>query len=42
MVYREHEHDRSPDLCETSALCVAEAPDVLDLSDDEVVDVRLP
>jgi ferredoxin len=30
-----------PDLCEANALCVAEAPEVFDLSDDEVVDVLL-
>jgi ferredoxin len=31
-----------PDLCEVNALCVAEAPEVFDLSGDEVVDIRLP
>ena len=31
-----------PDLCEANALCVAEAPDVFDLSDDEVVDIVPP
>jgi ferredoxin len=31
-----------PDLCEANALCVAEAPDVFDLRDDEVVDIVLP
>jgi ferredoxin len=31
-----------PDLCEANALCVAEAPDVFDLSDDEVVSIVLP
>jgi ferredoxin len=31
-----------PDLCEASALCVAEAPGVIELSDDEGVDVLLP
>jgi ferredoxin len=31
-----------PDLCEANALCVAEAPEVFDLSDAEVVDVLLP
>jgi ferredoxin len=31
-----------PDLCEVNALCVAEAPEVFDLSGDEVVDVLLP
>ena len=31
-----------PDLCEANALCVAEAPEVFDLKDDEVVDVVLP
>ena len=31
-----------PDLCEANALCVAEAPEVFDLSDDEVVDIVLP
>jgi ferredoxin len=32
----------NPDLCEANALCVAEAPEVFDLSGDEVVDIRLP
>ena len=31
-----------PDLCEANALCVAEAPQVFDLSGDEVVDILLP
>jgi ferredoxin len=31
-----------PDLCEANALCVAEAPEVFDLTDDEVVDILLP
>jgi ferredoxin len=31
-----------PDLCEANASCVAEAPEVFDLSDDEVVDILLP
>jgi ferredoxin len=31
-----------PDVCEANALCVAEAPEVFDLSDDEVVDLLLP
>jgi ferredoxin len=31
-----------PDLCEANALCVAEAPEVFDLNDDEVVDILLP
>jgi ferredoxin len=31
-----------PDLCEVNALCVAEAPQVFDLSGDEVVDILLP
>jgi ferredoxin len=31
-----------PDLCEVNALCVAEAPDVFELNDDEVVDILLP
>jgi ferredoxin len=30
-----------PDLCEVNALCVAEAPDVFELNDDEVVDILL-
>jgi ferredoxin len=30
-----------PDLCEANALCVAEAPEVFDLTDDEVVDILL-
>jgi ferredoxin len=30
------------DLCEATALCVAAAPEVLDLRDDEVVDIVLP
>ncbi|HEV7853377.1 MAG TPA: ferredoxin [Mycobacterium sp.] len=30
-----------PDLCEANALCVAEAPEVFDLSDDEVVHILL-
>ena len=31
-----------PDLCKANALCVAEAPEVFDLSDDEVVSILLP
>jgi ferredoxin len=31
-----------PDLCEGNASCVAEAPEVFDLTDDEVVDILLP
>ena len=31
-----------PDLCEANALCVAAAPEVFDLIDDEVVDILLP
>jgi ferredoxin len=31
-----------PDPCEANALCVAEAPEVFDLSHDDVVDVLLP
>ena len=31
-----------PDLCEANALCVAEAPEVFDLNDDEVVDILIP
>jgi ferredoxin len=31
-----------PELCEANALCVAEAPDVFDLSGDEVVDILVP
>jgi ferredoxin len=31
-----------PDLCEANALCVAEAPDVFDLRDSEVVSIVLP
>ncbi|BBZ47930.1 ferredoxin [Mycobacterium parmense] len=31
-----------PDLCEANALCVAAAPEVFDLVDDEVVDILLP
>jgi ferredoxin len=31
-----------PDLCEANALCVAEAPEVFDLTDDEVVDILPP
>jgi ferredoxin len=30
------------DLCEANALCVAEAPEVFDLRDEEVVDIVLP
>jgi ferredoxin len=30
------------DLCEANALCVAAAPEVFDLVDDEVVDILLP
>jgi ferredoxin len=31
-----------PDLCEANALCVAAAPEVFDLVDDDVVDILLP
>jgi ferredoxin len=31
-----------PNLCEANALCVAEAPEVFVLADDEVVDILLP
>jgi ferredoxin len=31
-----------PDLCEANALCVAAAPEVFDLMDDDVVDILLP
>jgi ferredoxin len=31
-----------PDLCEANALCVVEAREVFDLSEDEVVDFLLP
>jgi ferredoxin len=31
-----------PELCEANALCVAEAPEVFELSNDEVVDIVLP
>ena len=31
-----------PDLCEANALCVAAAPGVFELVDDEVVDILLP
>jgi ferredoxin len=31
-----------PDLCEADALCVAAAPEVFDLIDDDVVDIHLP
>jgi ferredoxin len=31
-----------PDLCEANASCVAAAPEVFDLIDDEVVDILLP
>jgi ferredoxin len=31
-----------PDLCESNALCVAEAPEVFTLGDAEVVDIVLP
>lgn len=41
-VYWIHEGDSDPDLCEANALCVAEAPEVFDLRDDEVVDIVLP
>ena len=30
-----------PDLCEANALCVAAAPEVFDLVDDDVVDILL-
>jgi ferredoxin len=31
-----------PDLCEANGLCVAAAPEVFDLVDDDVVDILLP
>jgi ferredoxin len=31
-----------PDRCEVNALCVAAAPEVFDLIDDDVVDILLP
>lgn len=31
-----------PDLCDANALCVAAAPEVFDLVDDDVVDILLP
>ena len=31
-----------PDLCEANGLCVAAAPDVFDLIDDDVVDILIP
>lgn len=31
-----------PDLCEANALCVAAAPEVFDLVDDDVVDILFP
>jgi ferredoxin len=31
-----------PDLCEANALCVASAPEVFELVDDEVVDILIP
>jgi ferredoxin len=31
-----------PDLCEANGLCVAAAPDVFDLVDDDVVDILIP
>ncbi len=31
-----------PDLCEANALCVAAAPEVFNLVDDDVVDILLP
>ena len=31
-----------PDLCEANALCVAAAPEVFDLIDDDVVDILVP
>ena len=31
-----------PDLCEANGLCVAAAPEVFDLIDDDVVDILLP
>jgi ferredoxin len=31
-----------PDLCEANGLCVAAAPDVFDLVDDNVVDILIP
>jgi ferredoxin len=30
-----------PDLCELNALCMAEAPDVFEVNDNDVVDVLL-
>ncbi|BCO38977.1 ferredoxin [Mycobacterium paraintracellulare] len=31
-----------PDLCEANGLCVAAAPEVFDLVDDDIVDILLP
>ncbi|MCW2687705.1 MAG: Ferredoxin [Mycobacterium sp.] len=31
-----------PDLCEANGLCVASAPDIFDLVDDDVVQILLP
>jgi ferredoxin len=31
-----------PDLCEANGLCVAAAPEVFDLIDDNVVDILIP
>jgi ferredoxin len=31
-----------PDLCEANGLCVAAAPEVFDLNDDDVVDILVP
>jgi ferredoxin len=31
-----------PDLCEANGLCVAAAPEVFDLIDDDVVDILIP
>jgi ferredoxin len=31
-----------PDLCEANGLCVAAAPEVFDLIDDDVVDILVP
>jgi ferredoxin len=42
MVYLTDERDSRPRSLRSHALCVAEAPEVSDLSDDEVVDIRLP
>jgi ferredoxin len=31
-----------PDLCEANGLCVASAPDIFDLVDDDLVQILLP